>query len=94
MYQKNDPSLPLVSRFQPIGAFLETRGNQNGNKIVSALKAPSPEREGLLPVETSRLTAMETKRASFHYLCFQSSEQQPTSKSIFVGDAHGRHSFQ
>jgi hypothetical protein len=94
MYQKNDSALPLVSGFQPMGAFLETRGNQTGNKIVSALKASSPERGVLLPVETRRLDAMETKQASFHSLCFQSSEDQPTSNSIFVGDAHGGHSFQ
>jgi hypothetical protein len=45
MSPKNDPVPNLVSGFQPIAVFLETRGNQTGNKIVSALKAPPPERE-------------------------------------------------
>jgi hypothetical protein len=56
MYQKNDSALPLVSGFQPMGAFLETRGNQTGNKIVSALKAFSYQwkRDALMPWKRNR----------------------------------------
>ena len=66
MFPKNNPTPPLVSGFPPIDAFLETRGNQSGNKIVSILKTPSPEREGRLSVETGLLDAMETKLAKYH----------------------------
>jgi hypothetical protein len=58
---KSDPQTPFVSYFPPIDVFVETKGNQSGNEIVSASKSASLEREAFPKMETRISEPMETK---------------------------------
>jgi hypothetical protein len=61
MASKNESLSPFVSSFPPIDVFLETKGNQSGNEIVSALKSASLERRGFAKMETRISEPLETK---------------------------------
>ena len=75
MFPKNEPLLPFVSNFPPIDVFLETKGNENGNEIVSSLKSASHQRRGLPKMETRIAEPLETKQSkngTFRFLSFPS----------------------
>jgi hypothetical protein len=61
MYPKNEPQPPFVSSFPPLDAFMETKGNQSGNEIVSSLKSESLQRRSYSKMETGILELLETK---------------------------------
>jgi len=97
MSPKNDPQLPFVSSFLPIDAFMETKGNQSGNEIVSSLKSESFQRRGHSKMETRILEPLETKHPKngpLRFLPFPSRQGQryptPGKESIplkeFLGE--------
>jgi hypothetical protein len=45
----------------PIDVFLETKGNESGNEIVSSLESSSFPRSGFAKVETGISALLETK---------------------------------
>jgi len=63
MSPKSEPHPPFVSSFPPIDAFMETKGNQSGNEIVSMPKTPFLERSGFPEMETRKSEPLETKHA-------------------------------
>jgi hypothetical protein len=80
MCPRNEPHPPLVSSFAPIDVFLETKGNQSGNEIVSASKSASLERRGFAKMETRIFEPLETKhpkKGQFRFRSFPCREPSP-----------------
>jgi hypothetical protein len=72
MSSGNEPQVPFVSCFLPIGVFLETKGNQSGNEIVSSLQSSPFQRGGFVKMETRISEPLETKYPTKGAFCFRS----------------------
>ena len=80
MSPKSEPHPPFVSSFPPIDVFLETKGNQNGNEIVSSLESSPFERRGFPKMETRSFEGLETKhrkKGPFRFRSFPRREPSP-----------------
>lgn len=73
MSPRNEATAPSFPVYPPIDVFEETKGNQNGNEIVSSLKSSLCQREGCPKVETGIFAILETKhpeKGPFRFLSF------------------------
>ena len=80
MPPRNKPVVPSFPVYPPIDVFLETKGNQNGNEIVSSLKSSPFERRGFPKMETRNFEGLETKhpkKGPFRFRSFPRREAMP-----------------
>ena len=80
MSPRNDRHPPFVSSFAPIDVFMETKGNQSGNEIVSNLESSLYQRGNFPKVETRVSEPLETKhpkKGPFRFLSFPCRKPTP-----------------